>query len=126
MSIAIHYYALNENWSGEFLVKEEKVRDYPSTWIILDNQKIKSNIISYKGNKVLAYNIDKDGGLSGFAGYSTTGIKIDVVEYRVVSEPGDLISAKIHPSRLLQDIVQCWIIYSTVNGNLDFHSSFKK
>ncbi|MGB9682541.1 MAG: hypothetical protein ACPL1I_06110 [bacterium] len=125
VSIARHYYELKEDWSGEFFRKEEKWIDYPPTWITLNNQKIRSHTISYKGDKVMAYNIDKEGKLFGFAGYSTTGIKIDNIEYRFVNKPGDLLFAKIHPSRLLPGITQCWIVYSTVSGRFRFPIELK-
>lgn len=120
ISVARHYYRLVEDWTGEFFRKEEKPREYPSTWISLRDKKIWNHIVSYEGDRVMSYKLNAKSNLISFAGYSTTGIKIDGIEYKLIDKPGDVLFARITEDRLFPDIAQCWVIYSSTSGPFTF------
>lgn len=125
ISVARHYYEVEENWSGEFFRQDDKENHYPPTWIDLEKQEIENHIITYKGDQCMSYRIDKDNNLIGFAGYSTTGITIDGREYKLIEKPGNILFAKIHPERILPDIKECWILYSSVSGKFILPQKFE-
>lgn len=125
VSVARHYYELEEDWEGSFFRKEDKPRNYPTTRIDLSHQKILDHTINYKGDKVMAYRLDKDSKLIGFAGYSTVGLEIDGVHYKFIDKPGDILFASIDKDRLIPDMLNCWIIYSSVEGRFEFPFELK-
>ncbi|MBQ5770080.1 MAG: hypothetical protein IIW08_02780, partial [Clostridia bacterium] len=80
IAVANHYRTFQEDWYGSFFRDEEEDkrllegRELPPFDIALDDEVILGRTVSYRGQGCMTFNMDKDGGLVGFAGDNTRGI----------------------------------------------------
>ena len=81
--------------------------------ISLDRFTVEGHEISYKGEKVLEYRLDKRGRLVGFSGIASTGITIDGKTYRFTKEPADTLVCPLEECRVPEGYKSGIVVRST-------------
>lgn len=124
VSLANHYRTFSERWEGRFFRDEKrdagflKSRELPPEEIQLDNFRLFGHAITYRGTRVLTYNLDSQGRLIGFAGSSCTGIAVDGRRYRFADNPARIIWGRLPDEYVCEGIRQLYMIYTDRAGTL--------
>lgn len=119
-SICNHYYPMKELWEGGF--SRDPQRDAKT----LENYKYMVNLeldlhdfpleghrISYTGQGILQYRLNRYGKLVGFRGRGATGIAVDGKHYSFTDSPAEIIFNEISRERLPDGYTKGWQVYSS-------------
>jgi hypothetical protein len=112
VSVAPHYYAIEENWPGGFFRQEGETFDeslLPAREVSLDGALLANHHVTYRGDLLLSYRLE-GGDLVAFAGAGTTGIVVDEAAHTFADKPLDLMFAPLPPAELAEGIQEAWVL----------------
>ncbi len=112
VSVAPHYYAIEEDWPGGFFREEGETYDeslLPPREITLDDVPMGDHRVTYHGDLLMSYRV-KDGRLVAFAGGNTTAITLDETTWTFAENPVNLTFAPLPAEELAEGIRQAWIL----------------
>jgi len=118
VSIARHYYTIEENWSGGFFRPEGEKFDesiLPTSHLGIKDGKFGPYTVTYEGERLVAF-LPTRTGLAGFTGYCTQGITINGREYRFADAPVFLSFAPLPAKQLAAGVKKAWVISSSRIG----------
>lgn len=113
VSIARHYYGVEEKWMGGFFRPEGETFNesvLPTSHLVIRNARIGPYRVGYDGQRVVTFRMD-GGNLISFSGAWTKGITVDGREFRLTDEDSNVTFATLPQGILSEGIERAWIVY---------------
>ena len=118
-SASVHTRDIAENWEGGFFRNEERDKKalegqkLPSMDLMLEEQIVGGDKISYTGEGFVFWRLDNGGALEAFTGYKTSEITVNGAVYRFCDASADISFAPVHPERLPEGYKNGFWLYSS-------------
>ncbi|MDO8586520.1 MAG: DUF1080 domain-containing protein [Armatimonadota bacterium] len=112
VSVARHYYKVQEDWGGGFFRPEGEKFDesgLPPSRLDISERGLGPYRVNYTGERCVTFRVSK-GALVGFAGALTQGMEINQRKYRFADVPVNITFAPLPEKQLGNGIRQAWFL----------------